>query len=104
MNKWKVAFFVVLILGLASNGYLFYLLVDGGISYSYLHDSYEEESRRFSALGDLVIAGADDYTQADVLHLLRQANNDAFIVEEDNTLHFEGVRFVFEEDKLAKVE
>ena len=35
MNKWKVAFFVVLILGLASNGYLFYNLVDSGISYGY---------------------------------------------------------------------
>lgn len=104
MNKWKVAFFVVLILGLASNGYWFYVLVDGGISYSYLHDSYEDETRRFSVLGDLVVAGADDYSQADILHLLRQVNKNAFIVEEGNILHFEGVSFVFEGDKLAKVE
>lgn len=104
MNKWKVAFFAVLILGLASNGYLYYLLVDVGISYSYLYDSYEAEARRFSALGDLVIAGADDYTQADVLHLLRQANKDALIAEEENVLHFEGISFVFDDDKLTKVE
>ncbi len=104
MNKWKVAFFGVLILALASNGYLFYHLVDSGISYSYLHDSYTAETRRFGALGDLVVAGADDYTKADVLHLLRQANKDAFIVEEEDFIHFEGVRFVFERDKLTKVE
>jgi hypothetical protein len=104
MNKWKVAFFVVLILGLASNGFLFHSLVDSAVSYSYLHDSYEAESRRFSALGDLVVAGADEYTQADILHLLRQANENAFIVEEDNVLHYEGVSFFFDADKLAQVE
>ena len=104
MKKWKVAFFVVLLLGLASNGFLLYGLIDSAVSYSYLHDSYEAEARRFNALGDLVVAGANDYTQADVLHLLRQANNDAFIVEEDNVLHYEGVRFIFEGDKLTQVE
>jgi len=104
MNKWKVAFFVVLLVGLASNAYLFYLLLDTGISYGYLHDSYTDETRRFNALGDLVIAGADEYSKADILHLLRQANKDAFIVEEDNAIHYEGVRFVFESDKLSGVE
>ena len=104
MNKWKVAFFVVLFLGIASNAYLFYHLVDGGISYSYLQDSYTRESRRFNALGELVIAGSEDYTKADVLYLLRQANEDAFIVEEDNVIHFEEIKFGFESDRLTSVD
>ena len=104
MKKWKVAFFVVLVLGLASNGILLYGLIGSAVSYSYLYDSYDAESRRFSALGDLVVAGADGYTQEDVLHLLRQANKDAFIVEEGNVLHYEGVSFVFEGDKLTQVQ
>ena len=104
MNKWKVAFFVALLVGLASNAYLFYQLLDSGISYSYLHDSYTDETRRFNALGELVIAGADEYSKADILHLLRQADMDAFIVEEDNAIHYEGVTFVFESDKLLGVE
>jgi hypothetical protein len=104
MNKWKVAFFVVLILGLASNGYLFYHLVDSGISYSYLHDDYDAQSRQINALGELVVAGADEYTKADILHLLRQAKKDAFIVEEDDAIYFEGIRFSFEGETLTKVE
>ena len=104
MNQWKVAFFVVLAFGLASNGYLMYLLVDGGISYSYLQDSYAAESKRFKALGELVVAGSGDYTKRDALHLLRQANRDAFIVEENDLVHYEGISFVFERDRLAKVE
>lgn len=104
MNKWKVAFFVVLFLGLTSNAFLFYALVDSGISYSYLLDSHTSESRRFDALGKLVVAGSDDYTQADVLHLLRQSKEDAFIVEEGNMIHFEGVKFVFESGRLTNIE
>lgn len=104
MKKWKIAFFVVLILGLASNAYLSYHLVDSVISYSYLHDDYDAELRRYKALGDLVVAGSADYTKADILHLLRQANTDAFIVEEDNLIHFEGITFVFEGGNLTNVE
>ena len=104
MNKWKVAFFVVLPISLASNAYLFYHLVDSGISYGYLHESYDEESRRFNVLGELVIAGSDDYSKADILHLLRQSKKDAFIVEEGNAVYFDGVKFVFESDRLASVE
>ena len=104
MNKWKVAFFVVLILALASNGYLFYHLVDSGISYSYLHDDLEGQSRKLNALGELVVAGADEYTKSDILHLLRQANKDAFIVEEENMIHFDGISFIFDGDKLTRIE
>ena len=104
MKKWKVAFFVALILGLASNGYLFYHLVDGGISYSYLRDEYDAQLERFRALGELVIAGADEYSKSDILHLLRQAKTDAFIVEEEDEIHFEGIRFLFDGDKLTRIE
>ena len=104
MNKWKVAFFVVLIIALASNGYLFYHLVDSGISYSYLHDDYDAKSRQLIALGELVVAGADEYSRSDILHLLRQAKKDAFIVEEEDVIDFEGIRFIFDGEKLTKVE
>ena len=104
MNKWKVAFFVVLILGLASSGYLFYGLVDSGISYNYLRDDYDAQSRQLNALGSLIVAGSDEYTKSDILHLLRQAKKDAFIVEEDDAIYFEGVKFTFDDGKLTKVE
>lgn len=103
MNRWKTAFFVVLVMAVASNLYWFAQVVDGAVSYSYLNDSFREEANRFSALGELVVAGSPEYTQADVLHLLRQAEPDAFIVEEENRIHFEGIDFVFEDDRLAAV-
>lgn len=104
MNKWKVAFFVVLALMLVSNGYLLAQLIDSWVGYSYCVDSYNDEARRFDALGKLVVAGSGDYTQADILHLLRQTKPDAFIVEEGSMIHFEGISFEFTDDRLETVE
>lgn len=103
MNRWKVAFFVVVVLAIASNGFLIYLLIESAVSYGYLHDSYTAESKRFDTLGELVVAGSDDYTQADILHLLRQAQADAFIVEENDKIFFKGVEFAFVDDRLVEV-
>lgn len=104
MNKWKVAFFVVLIFAFASNGFLLYHVVDTGISYGYLQHSYAAELRRFNALGELVVAGSDEYTKADILHLLRQADKNALIVEEESAIQYREIKFVFESDNLSKVE
>ena len=103
MNRWKTAFFVVLLAALASNAYWLIRAVDSGISYSYLNDSYVVESSRFEALGKLVIAGPAEFSQADILHLLRQSNPDAFIVEDENRVVFEGIEFVFLNDRLTEV-
>ena len=104
MNKWKVAFFATLAIAILSNGYLFYLLFDSAISYHYLNDSYNHETRRFNTLGRLIVAGSADYSKADFLHLLRQSNKDAFIVEEDDQIFIDAVQFGFENDRLANVE
>ncbi len=103
MNRWKTAFLVALIVAVASNVYWFVQLVDEAVSYSYLNDSFRDETNRFTALGELVVAGSSEYTQADILHLLRQADPDAFIVEERNRIHFKGIDFVFEEGSLVAV-
>ncbi len=104
MNKWKVAFFVVLAFALAGNAFLLYHTIDMGVSYTYLQDSHAEQIRRFDVLGELVVAGSDEYTKADILHLLRQVDRSAFIVEEESSIHYREVTFVFENDKLSAVQ
>lgn len=103
MNKWKIAFFVAILVAVASNGYWFMRVVDSAISYSYLNDSYEDEASRFDALGKLVVLGSTEYSQADILHLLRQTDVEAFIVEEIDKIAFEGIEFVFVDDRLVEV-
>ncbi len=103
MNKWKIAFFVATLVAITSNMYWFMQVVDGANSYSYLNDSYEEETRRFKALGKLMVKGSADYSQADLLHLLRRAHTDAFIVEEQDKVFFEGIEFMFVGNELVEI-
>ncbi len=103
MKKWKIAFFLTLLLLVISNGYWFVSFVDAAISYSYLNDSLIFQSDKYGALGSVVVAGSRDYSKADMLHLLRQAKKNAFIVEEERMIVFENVEFVFADDRLIEV-
>ena len=104
MKKWKIAFFTSLVLLLGSNAFWFYIVVDQAISYSYLHDSNEYALESKGELGDLIVKGASKYDQKDILHLLRQADPQSFIVEEgDKIITSYGV-FNFKDGKLVSVQ
>jgi len=103
VNKWKVSFFLCLLILIGTNIFWFLVTVDHGITYTYQQVSIEDQKNSISALGKLIIKGADGYGQKDILHLLRQSKPDAFIVEEGNSIIFEGSRFTFKDGKLVDV-
>ncbi len=103
MNRWMVGFIAACLVALASNAYWFAIFVDAATAESYLNDSIRAEARKFTALGELVVAGSVDYTQADFLHLLRQAGPEAIISEDENRIYYEDIEFAFENDRLAAV-
>ena len=104
MNRWKVAFFTALVALVLSNGYWFYQLIDVSISYSYLMDSYDDQSAKVDKLGGLIVAGSAEYSKADILHLLRQSDPSALIVEETDTIGIDRLTFTFENDRLVDVQ
>ena len=103
MNWWKVGFFSTIFVCVLTNIYWVYSLIDIGISYGYLQDSYDERSRNVSDLGKLIVDNSTQYSKQDILHLLRQSKPDAFIIDEGDTIVFEGIHFNFSEGKLAEV-
>lgn len=54
-------------------------------------------------LGALVVKGGQHYTKKDILYILRQVKKDAFIVEEENLIDVDGVKFFFVNGKLSVV-
>ena len=104
MNRWKLAFFITVPLLVAINIFLIFTVIDTSVSYTYLQDSFKHHSQSESALGKLIVKGSKDYTQKDILHLLRQADPNAFIVEEENSIFFSGNTFVFENDRLIEIQ
>lgn len=58
MNRWKVAFFVVLDASVGTNAFWLYSAIDTGISHSYLQAGYNEQGRAIRDLGALIVAGS----------------------------------------------
>ncbi|WP_144395630.1 Imm58 family immunity protein [Pleionea sediminis] len=102
-NKWKMSFFVSILLLISSNLYWLIALIDQGVTNTYLSYEYDEANKSIKSLGELIVKGASEYNQKDILHLLRQANPDSFIVEEENVIITEFASFTFENGKLVNV-
>lgn len=103
MNRWKASFFITFAAFIASNLYWLYFSVDLGISYTYQQDSLKGLERAHEFLGELIVEGSQEYSQKDILHLLRKIQPNAFIVEENNKIIINGVTFVFENNKIHRV-
>ena len=104
MNKWKIAFLATVPVLLISNAIFIFTAIDTAVSYTYLQGSFKHHSQSESALGKLIVEGSRNYSQKDILHLLRQAEPEEFIVEEDNKIFYSGNTFVFEGDRLVKIQ
>ena len=104
MKSWKTAFFLCVLLLIASNIFWLYVVLDQSISYTYLGVSYDEQKQANEELGRLIVGGARSYSKKDLVHLLRLSKPDAFIVEEEDLVVYEGIYFRFSEDKLISVE
>jgi hypothetical protein len=103
MNKWKASFFVVLALLIATNALWLYQTIDAGVTYTYQQVTLDEKINAVKMLGALVVKGGQEYTKKDILHILRQANKEAFIVEEDDLISVDGLQFIFKNGKLSEV-
>lgn len=103
MKRWKRAFLVTLAILVATNLIWFYSVIDSGVTYTYQQVSLDEKSRAVKMFGELIVKGGQKYTKKDILHILRQANKEAFIVEEENSIDVEGVKFIFTNGKLSEV-
>ena len=103
MSKWKVSCLTAVALLIATNCFWVYSALDAGITHTYERVSFDEKSKAVDMLGALVVKGGQQYTKKDVLHVLRQLNKNAFIVEEENKIDVEGVQFIFLNGKLSEV-
>ena len=103
MNIWKWAFWVCLSLLLISSSVLLYGIIDQAITISYMEEEFEQQREANQVLGNLIVKGGKSYSQADFLHLLRQAYPDEFIVQEGNVISMGQNQFHFTDSRLSSV-
>lgn len=102
-KSWKISFFISTVFLICSNAYWFMLAIDSAVTDKYQSMDIYHKEEVIKELGRLIVKGSKIYSKKDMLHLLRQSKNNAFIVEEGNILYFDNVVFVFENDKLVEV-
>ncbi len=103
MNKWKIAFIIAIVLLIGTNLFWLYNTVDDAITIDYHQVEMGYQKKTIDALGSLIVQGSKQYNPKDILHLIRQADPKAFIVEEGNSIKYEGAEFKFEGDTLISV-
>ena len=101
MNKWKWAFWICFVLLIASSSVLLLGIVDQAITITYMEQGFEDQRKANEVLGNLIVRGGKDYTQADFLHLLRQAYPDEFIVQEGSVISMGQNEFTFSQGRLS---
>ncbi|MGB0204287.1 MAG: Imm58 family immunity protein [Neptuniibacter sp.] len=104
LKTWKFAFIITLLLLVGSNLFWFMVVIDQAVTDKYQSMNIYHQEQVIREMGQLIVSGSKDYNKKDILHLLRQANKEAFITEEENTIIYENVYFTFENDKLVKVQ
>ena len=103
--RWlKTSALVLGVLLVISNAFWLYVVVDQAVSYSYLSDEYDRLSESHQYLGRLAAAAGKEFSQADILHLIRQADPEAFIVESEGEVVTNGIVFRFQNGTLSSIE
>ena len=103
MKKWRTLFYACLTLLIISNLFWLYKTIDAGTSITYQGVTIVNQEGVIEILGELIVDGAQNYSQKDVLHILRQKYPDGFIVERQDEVIYEGIHFEFKNDSLVHV-
>jgi len=104
MKKWKISFFVMLAIFIASNLFWAYQVLDQGITVTYHQVTIDDQRKSIEILGNLIKQNSTNLNQKDILYLLRKSSPDAFIVEEGNSIILDGLKFEFSDGKLVKIQ
>ena len=93
LNRWKVAFFTLLVLALPTIAFLGYLFIDMAYSITYMRDGYTRTENKLERLSE--VFPKQTYNKKDILHVLRQHNKEGFIVETACSVGIDGLLFEF---------
>lgn len=103
MKKWKIAFILSVTVLILSNTYWLYQILDAEVTNTYNGATIESQKEIIEVLGELLIEEGKEYSQKDVLFLLRTKYPDEFIVEDRNRIVIKEIEFKFANDSLVSI-
>ena len=94
-RKWKISFFALLFLFIISCLCFANTLLDQGISYTYLGDSYVIAKRELNTLRDLT---KDKIKKTDLLRYVKSKKLDDDLFFKEGFYHINGISFKFDKN------
>lgn len=103
IKSWKAGFWVCFFILLVSNAYWCLVVIDQAATNKYTEIELHSQKQAVNVLGNLIVAGIESTSKKDVVFLLRQANPDAFIVDDKEQVIYQNISFYFKNNRLVSI-
>lgn len=101
MNKWKLAFWICLVLLIGSVFWGFYNIIDQGVTSTYMKDGYTDTENDLNTLIQLI--NETDLSKKEVEMILKNHKLYEFMEFEKDTISLDRVLLYFKNGKLDQV-
>jgi hypothetical protein len=101
-NKWRLAFWICLIILLLISGFAVYRIIDQGVTITYLRDGCENTENDLNSL--IYIINAKDYSKNTIKQNLESHRYFDMIDFDSDSVGLERVKLIFKNDTLNKIE
>lgn len=101
-NKWRLGFWICLIILLFVSGFAFYSIIDQGVTITYMRDGYENTENDLNSLIDII--NTKDYSKKSISEKLKSHRYFDTMDFNSDSVGLERVMLIFENDTLKRVE
>ena len=101
-NKWKIAFWICLLLLIVTAGIGFYSVVDQAVTLTYMKEGYSDTESDLETI--IQIVGQTDQTKQEIENLLKDHRLFEYIDFKTDTIGIERVTLIFDNDTLKSIE
>jgi hypothetical protein len=100
-NKWKIGFWICLLLLIVTAGIGFYSVVDQAVTLTYMKEGYSDTESDLETI--IQIVGQTDQTKKEIENVLKEHRLYEYMDFRTDTIGIERVTLIFENDSLKSI-
>ncbi|NEV95075.1 hypothetical protein G3567_13100 [Psychroflexus sp. YR1-1] len=101
-NKWKIAFWICLLLLIVTAVIGLYSVIDQAVTLTYMKEGYSDTESDLESI--IQIVGQTDQTKQEIENILKDHRLYEYMDFETDTIGIERVLLIFENDSLKSIE
>ena len=101
MNKWKIAFWICLIVLIATGLFGLYSIIDQGVTITYMKEGYTDTEKDLKTLMELI--NITNLTKSEIEEAVKNHRLYEYMDFTSDTVYLERIELYFKNDSLDKV-